>query len=154
MPPTSRQGASEPSWRSGLEEQIGGELTAAGIAFTFEQLTIPYTQPVKARRYTPDFLLYNGIIIESKGQFVSADRQKHLLIQEQYPDLDIRFVFSNPNTRIGKKSKTTYGMWSETKGFLYAKGHIPRAWLVEPMNEASWQRAQRIMKEMKKEMKK
>jgi hypothetical protein len=76
-------------------------------------------------------VLPNGIIIESKGRFISQDRKKHKLIREQHPDLDIRFVFSNPNTTIGKKSKTTYGLWCQRLGILYATASIPEAWLNE-----------------------
>ena len=57
------------------------------------------------------------IIIETKGRFVTADRQKMLLVKEQYPDLDIRFVFSNPNSRISKKSKTTYAHGAKSMAF-------------------------------------
>ena len=53
------------------------------------------------------------------------------MVQQQHPDLDIRFVFSNPLTRISKKSKTTYAMWCEKHGFQYAKGLIPEAWIQE-----------------------
>ncbi len=60
-----------------------------------------------------------------------ADRQKHLWIQEQWPDADIRFVFTNPNVKISKKSSTTYGSWCESYGFLYAKGTIPDSWFNE-----------------------
>ena len=62
------------------------------------------------RTYTPDFELPNGIIIESKGRFVAADRKKHLLVQKQHPELDIRFVFSNSKAKISKGSKTTLCM--------------------------------------------
>ncbi len=64
-------------------------------------------------------------MVETKGRFLTADRQKHILIKDQHPALDIRFVFSNPNTRISKQSKTTYAMWCETHGFLYAPKTIP-----------------------------
>ena len=59
------------------------------------------------------------IIFETKGQFLTSYRKKHLLIKEQHPKLDIRFVFSNSKTKIGKKSKTTYGKWCDLKGFKY-----------------------------------
>lgn len=133
--------------RSGLEEAVSAELAAKGIRFKYEQLMIPYVQPTKPRKYTPDFLLFNGIIIETKGRFVTADRQKHLLVKAQYPDLDIRFVFSNPNQRIGKKSKTTYAIWCESKGFLYAKVHVPDAWLIEPVNMVSLIHAKKLIAE-------
>jgi hypothetical protein len=125
-------------WRSGLEETLGARLQALGVPFDFEAFSIPFLQPQKPRKYTPDFtLLSNGIVIETKGRFLTADRQKHILVKEQYPDLDLRFVFSNPNTRISKQSKTTYGRWCESKGFLYAAKTIPDRWLEEPPNRAS-----------------
>lgn len=119
-------------YRSGLEDDIAEQLRLNGIDPLYEKLKIKYAQPAKLRTYTPDFVLPNGIIVETKGRFTTADRQKHLLIQEQYPELDIRFVFSNPNTKINKNSKTTYAMWCEKHGFLYAARAIPESWLKEP----------------------
>lgn len=120
------------AYRSGLEEAIAAQLTAAGQPVNYETLTIRFTQPAKPRRYKPDFPLENGIIVESKGQFSTADRQKHLLIKAQHPELDIRFVFTNPNARISKQSRTTYAMWCQDHGFQYAAKLIPAAWLKEP----------------------
>jgi hypothetical protein len=124
-------------WRSGFEEEIAATLKRLGHPVQYEPFVIRYEQPSKLRRYTPDFVLDNGIIIETKGRFVTQDRQKHLLIQAQHPDLDIRFVFSNANTRISKQSKTTYAAWCEAKGFLYSSKTIPRAWLNESPSPAS-----------------
>ncbi|MQR02362.1 hypothetical protein [Glaciimonas soli] len=67
----------------------------------------------------------------SKGRFLTADRQKHLLIKQQHPELDIRFVFSRSKTTISKTSKTTYGDWCLKYGFKYADKSIPDAWLKE-----------------------
>ena len=94
------------SFRSGLEETIAQQLKDAGIPVVFESYTIAYTIPESNHTYTPDFFLPNGIIIEGKGLFESDDRKKHLLIKKQYPQLDIRFVFSNPAQKINKGSKT------------------------------------------------
>lgn len=124
-------------FKSGLEDVLAAQLLAAGLKVDYESLVIPFTQPVKPRKYTPDFPLPNGIIIESKGRFVTADRQKHLLVKAQHPDLDIRFVFSNSRSRISKQSQTTYAAWCEAKGFLYADKLIPTYWLVEPPNYRS-----------------
>lgn len=119
------------TYRSGLEETVGKQLRDAGITVEYESIKIKFVQPAKVRTYTPDWVLPNGIIIETKGRFTAADRQKHLLIQEQHPNLDIRFVFSNPNAKINKRSKTSYADWCEKNGFLYAKGTIPLSWLKE-----------------------
>ncbi len=118
-------------WRSGLEEKIADELAAQKVAFSFESISIDYLQPAKKRKYTPDFILPNGILVETKGRFVTADRQKHLLIKEQHPELDIRFVFSYSKARLSKTSNTTYAMWCEKNGFLYADKSIPKEWLKE-----------------------
>ena len=118
-------------FRSGLEEKIAAELLAAGVPFTFETLTIEYRKPEKQSKYTPDFILTNGIIVETKGRFVTADRQKHVLIKQQKPDLDIRFVFSNSRGLISKQSQTTYAMWCDRYGFKYADKSIPQSWIDE-----------------------
>lgn len=118
-------------YRSGLEDRISEQLTDLSVPFDYEKLKVRY-EVNEVRSYTPDFrLLDNGIIIESKGRFVAADRKKHLLIRKQYPDLDIRFVFSNSRNKINKGSKTTYAMWCDKHGFLYADKLIPKEWIDE-----------------------
>lgn len=103
----------------------------------FEAFRIPFTQPSKPRHYTPDLVLPNGVLIETKGLFQTDDRQKHIMVKAQHPDLDIRFVFSNAKARIAPKSGTTYAMWAEKNGFLWAHKVIPDGWLTEPKNHAS-----------------
>lgn len=127
----------EHGYRSGLEEKVAAELTAKGVPVKFEDpdSVIRYTWPQEESKYTPDFRLPNGIIIETKGRFVTKDRQKHKLIKEQHPDRDIRFVFSNSRQRISKTSKTTYAMWCEKYGFKFADKSIPDEWLREPPRE-------------------
>jgi len=116
-------------YRSGLEEKIANQLEEMSVPFEYEGHTLRYIIPAREARYTPDFVLQNGLIVETKGRFVTADRKKHKLIKEQHPDLDLRIVFSNPNNRIGKKSKTTYGMWCEAHGIPYAAKEIPPEWI-------------------------
>ena len=115
-------------YRSGLEDRISEQLKAKSVLFKYEEFKIKY-EVNEVRTYTPDFELPNGIIIESKGRFVAADRKKHLLVKNQHPELDIRFVFSNSKNKINKGSKTTYAMWCEKNGFLYADKLIPEEWI-------------------------
>ena len=117
-------------FRSGLEVRVANELKAQGVSFTYEEQKINYIKPQRESTYTPDFVI-GTLIIETKGRFMVADRQKHILIKNQHPELDIRFVFSNPKQKISKSSKTTYAMWCEKHGFLYAKESIPKQWLNE-----------------------
>lgn len=122
-------------YRSGLEVRVAQQLEDLGVNFGYETHVVRYVKPARLAKYTPDLMLPNGIVIETKGRFDTADRQKHLLIKEQHPDLDIRFVFSNPNTRISKQSRTTYAMWCDKHGFTYAKGNIPSDWISEPYDQ-------------------
>lgn len=126
-----RQRALRAGYRSGLEQDTAKFLKERGVKFTYEQFKIKWVDP-KTKTYTPDFVLENGIIIETKGRFISPDRAKHLAVRDQYPDLDIRFVFTNSRTKLYKGSKTTYGMWCDKHGFKYADRVIPNAWLKEP----------------------
>ena len=84
-------------YRSGLEEQIARQLKLKNIKFEYETTTLKYTKPEKVHRYTPDFILMkkNGepMYIEGKGRFLTVDKQKSLLVKNQYPNLDLRFVF-------------------------------------------------------------
>ena len=109
------------------------QLSAAGLPVEYEAVTFEYVKPSKPSKYTPDFVLQNGIVIETKGRFVTADRQKHKHIKAQHPNLDIRFVFSRAATRINKTSQTSYANWCEQYGFKWADRRIPQAWLDEPL---------------------
>lgn len=118
-------------FRSGLEEQVAAQLQTAGVKCDYESIKIAYEKPARVSKYTPDFPLSPTLIVETKGRFVTEDRQKHLLVKAQHPELDIRFVFSNSKARISKTSSTTYAAWCEKHGFQYADKRIPEAWLKE-----------------------
>lgn len=124
------------AYRSGLEAAIAAALTTASIPFEFEAVKVPFEQPAKSRTYTPDFVLPNGIVIETKGMFTVEDRQKHVWVKEQHPNLDIRFVFSNANGKLRKGSPTTYSDWAANNGFQWAHKQIPNSWLTEPVGKA------------------
>ena len=125
-----RRHAIKNGYRSGLEDDIAKDLKDRGVNFEYEKLKVQW-QLLENKTYTLDFKLPNGIIIESKGRFVQADRKKHLIIQDQHPFLDIRFVFSNSRSKLYKGAKSTYGDWCNKHGFLYADKRIPDEWLVQ-----------------------
>lgn len=118
-------------FRSALEATQAAILDQAGVKYGYEDETITYTVPSRTARYLIDFRLPNDIIVETKGIFDAADRQKHLLIREQHPDRDIRFVFGNPNLPIYPGSPTTCAEWCDKHGFKWAGRVIPKAWLEE-----------------------
>ena len=128
---TSKQVASKYGFKSGLEETISKQLESLDIPVLYETKSISYTKPETKHTYRPDFILPNGIIIETKGRFVLADRKKHILIKEQHPELDIRLVFQNPNVKISKNSKTTYADWADKNNIKWAAKSIPEEWIKE-----------------------
>lgn len=123
--------ARQKGYRSGLEESVDALLKQSGIDGQYEQHKVLYTIPISYHEYTPDFRLPNGIFVETKGRFVLEDRKKHMLIKQQHPELDIRFVFQNSKNKIRKGSPTTYADWCKKHGFLYADKTIPQEWLDE-----------------------
>ncbi len=142
--PSTRARAIQEGYRSGLEVEMRDILEKKGLKPFYEAFTLEYLQPAKRRHYTPDFLLttkttvtlkqiYDGkvTVIETNGRFTLEDRQKHLWLKEQYPQMDLRFVFTNPNGKISKGSKTSYGMWCDKHKFKYFKKVIPPDWFAE-----------------------
>lgn len=119
-------------YRSGLEEKIALQIKQiTGKEAEYEQSVIEYTDPT-THKYHPDFVLPNGIIIETKGYFLPKDRTKHLWLKKQHPDIDLRFVFNNSTAKLNKNSKTTYGEWCTKHGFKYSDKTIPLEWFKEP----------------------
>ena len=115
-------------FRSELERSFAHWLIKNDVSYNYEKFYLEY-QP-KIKKYTPDFYLpKQDIYIETKGFFDFADRQKHLLVKEQNPDIDIRFLFVNANNKLNKSSKTTYGAWCDKHKILWAEKRIPNEWL-------------------------
>jgi hypothetical protein len=114
-----------PAFRSGLEDRLSKHLEKLNVPYLFECSKYSYTTESK---YTPDFFLPNGVIIEAKGFFKPTDRRKMLAVKDQHPELDIRFVFQRNNT-ISKNSTTTYGGWADKHGFPWCVfPNIPTDW--------------------------
>ena len=131
---TSRSVGYRLGFRSGLEERVSQQITKAGLELLYETDKIGYVVPARDAKYTPDFKLPKPggfFYVETKGIWTVQDRAKHLLIQKQFPDLDIRFVFSNQNAKLYKGSPTSYALYCEKHNFRYANKVIPEAWLTE-----------------------
>ncbi len=117
-------------YRSKFELKVAADLGKRKVDFQYEKISFDYVP--KIRNYTPDFYLPESkIYIETKGRLTTNDRVKHLLIKEQHPDLDIRFVFVNANNKISRTSKTTYANWCDRHKFLWAESLVPMEWLNE-----------------------
>ena len=115
-------------FRSRFEFEFAQYLAKNKIKYEYEKYKFKYTPPV--RTYTSDFYLTNyGFHLELKVHLDVATRVKHLLIKEQNPSVDIRFIFPNSQKKIYKGSKTTYAVWCNRHNFLYADNRIPSEWL-------------------------
>ena len=121
-------------YRSGLEDKLSKQIKTAGLEVQYETDKIKYQVPPRQAKYTPDFRLPKDggfFYVEAKGIWDVQDRQKHLLIQEQYPEIDIRFVFSNSNNKLYKGSKSTYASFCDKHRLQWAHKTIPDEWLTE-----------------------
>ena len=127
---TTKRRHSSRRYRSGLEKTTAAYLKENQSKVRYEVLKIEW-EDLRYRTYTPDFVLDNGIIIETKGIFDSEDRRKHLAVREQHPELDIRFVFSNSMAKLYKGAKSRYCNWCDKNEFLWAHRVIPESWLKE-----------------------
>lgn len=132
MRPIRQTSKREDGYKSGLEAKIAKQIVEqTGEPAAYETQTVEYTKPESVHRYKPDFTLPNGIIVEGKGIFDAPDREKHLLIKAQRPDLDIRFVFSKATASIYPTSPTTMADWCRKFGFQFAEKFIPLPWFKE-----------------------
>jgi hypothetical protein len=127
----ARRAALKHGYRSGFEHKVSEQLTERKIKFGYEDTVIEYTIPERKSKYTVDFTLPNGILVETKGRWVAADRKKHLLIKKQQPELDIRLVFQSAKSKISKGSKTTYADYCDKHGIQWAEKQIPESWINE-----------------------
>jgi hypothetical protein len=132
-----------PKYKSKFEARIAAYLKKMKVPFEYEARTYKYKSRPRMsarcgecgskniyvdRRYTPDFFLKNGVIIESKGKWAAKDRYKMLDVREANPTLNVRMLFMSDN-KISKVSKTRYSRWCEDNNIIYAVGTIPKEWL-------------------------
>lgn len=105
--------------RSKLEERFETILQEFGVTYEYEVTKIPYTIPESYHVYTVDWTVLNGKLIETKGYLSDhAERRKYVLLKEQHPELDLRFVFDNGNKLCGG-TKQTHGAWATKQGFRW-----------------------------------
>ena len=115
------------AFRSGLEEKVADLLVDLGVKYEYESTKVSY---VISHNYTPDFVLPNGVWLETKGYWDSKDRKKIKSVIQQNPDIDLRMVFQAPYNTISKKSKTTYASWCEKNNIKWCSfATIPVDWL-------------------------
>src|SRR5574343_837617 len=110
---------SEKKRRSKLELKFEEIIKEFDVAYDYEVTKIPYTIPESNHNYTVDWTFINGLLVETKGYLSDhKERYKYVLLKQQHPDLDLRFVFDNPNKLCGG-TKQTHGAWATKYGFKW-----------------------------------
>ena len=105
--------------RSKLEERFETILQEFGVTYEYEVTKIAYTIPESHHTYTVDWTILNGKLIETKGYLSDhAERRKYVLLKEQHPELDLRFVFDNGNKLCGG-TKMSHAKWADKYGFKW-----------------------------------
>jgi len=139
---------SKPNFRSNFERSVACNLRKRGIKFKYEPFKMVYylkkrggycrncgsKDVTEKHYYTPDFVLGNGVIIEAKGRFTSAQRTKMREVVAANPDKDVRMLFMK-NNWITKKKKHKYSDWCEKNGIKYAFMKVPKEWAKEDLSE-------------------
>jgi hypothetical protein len=128
--------------RSKFELSVQRSLKEAGVKFRYEAETYDLWDTVtgskcaecgsktiqKRIRYTPDWFLEHGVIIETKGIFTGLDRKKITLLRQQH-GVEVKMLFMRDN-KISRYSNTRYSDWCEQHGFDYAIGtEVPKEWV-------------------------
>ena len=125
---------SEKKRRSKLEMKFEEILIANQVEYDYEVTKISYVVPESKHIYTVDWTCLNGLLIETKGYLSDhQERTKYVLLKQQYPDLDLRFVFDNVNKLCGG-TKYTHGTWATKNGFKFCSikdTEVIKQWLDE-----------------------
>lgn len=146
MARTKRGKARAAGYRSGFELEIRDYLQRHGVGFEYEKETYQILVPAtpghlcecgakgksiqRKTKYTPDFTLANGLVVEAKGQFTPANRKTILAFTNQYPAIPFRMVFQRDNP-LKRGAKSRYTDWCEQHGIQYSIGSIPLDWAEE-----------------------
>jgi len=130
--------------RSGFEERVAKELDDAKVDYEYESREFVYSEPlrknlaacgdcgsrnlVRSGKYTPDFVLKSGLIIEAKGRFTAADRRKMKAMKAQHPDVNIVMLFMRDNA-LSRKSRTFYSDWCMENDYDFSIGTLKKEWI-------------------------
>jgi len=130
--------------RTKLQQDIYDALTKARIPFYYREtaqrgeevaLLVDLPDRSRANRFYPTFIVTcddgTRVVLQQKGRFVTADRQKLRLLKQQHPTVEFRMIFSNSAQRISSTSATKYSDWCERFGIAYCDGKPSQEWIEE-----------------------
>lgn len=128
---------------SKFENAVAEHLRSIGVEFEYEKESFIFIKTVRKAicrtcggddcgqklKYTPDFFLGNGIILEAKGYLDAPTRERHRLMRDQHPGLDLRLVFQKNNVIKQTKKKERYSDWATRLEIPFCVGMPPKDWL-------------------------
>lgn len=114
--------------RSGFERDVSKLLKKHKIAFKYEPFDLEFSV---VHKYKPDFVsVINGhaIVIETKGRFTGADRNKLKRVKAAHPNMDIRLWFMQDQWTTKRKTQKNSD-WARKHGFPCHVGlKFPTKW--------------------------
>jgi len=125
----AKEFAKKAGMRSMGECRCAADMTKRKIPYKYEAITMTYQH--EPQKYTPDFILKNGKVLEYKGKMTNETRKKLLSIKRCNPGTCLCLIFEKPNNKIRKGSKTTYGQWAERNGFPWSEHYCKKEWVKE-----------------------
>ena len=135
-------------YRTDFEAITAEQLQSWDISFEYEPARLRYKDNDGRKRITrPDFHLkpksndpHGGMFVEAKALLKHDHLARYECLKEQRPDLDIRFVFEEPDRAIshysldngeGETRVVSYSEWADMNGFKWAGETVPKAWIKE-----------------------
>ena len=115
----ARKGAYAAGYRSVFELRVNTWMEKEGLVIPYEPAKLEYIVPSSSHKYTPDWMV-DTVIYEGKGYFSVEDRKKMLYIIESNPQIKVRMIFQNAQTKINKRSKTSYADWCDKQHIEWA----------------------------------
>lgn len=104
-------------YRSGLERKFAEAIPAKMMKY--EPYDLSY---VTHRKYKPDFVYKDKVLIECKGFFREGDTQKYKAIRDcisGIAGMELVFLLSDPHKKVRKGAKLTMGQWCEKEGMAH-----------------------------------
>lgn len=99
------------------------------INCSFLKYKLHYLTDNGIKVYSPHFKFDNDIYVDVIVKTTLEEMGKYLRIREQFPLMDIRFVFQDSKIKFNKNEKMSYGNWCVTNGFIYHSGFVPDSWI-------------------------
>ena len=122
---------------SAAEIKCAKDMDNRGICFYYEPERWSWNPPPK--KYTVDFKVVRAdgscFYVEYKGYFRTEDKTKMAAIKKQYPEKDIRLVFTYPDKPVEGATvrkdgtKLSNAEWATKNGYKFAEKTIPDEWL-------------------------